>query len=77
MNDDANENNAAGNYRINNNKATTSRPFKHKAKIIGSTPYNNSRLDAEVVVPLKYLGNFWRSFDLPLINWEIEPNLSC
>ena len=29
-------------------------------------------LDAEVVVPLKYLNNFWRYFDLPLINCEID-----
>ena len=32
--------------------------------------------DAEVVVPLKYLSNFWRSLDLPLINCEIEIDLS-
>ena len=57
MNHDANENNTAGNYRINNNK-TTSKSFKHKTKIIGSTTANNSRLDAEVVVPVKYLSNF-------------------
>ena len=34
------------------------------------------RLDAEVVVPLKYLSNFWRSFELRLINFEIDLNLS-
>ena len=34
-------------------------------------------LDAEVVVPLKDLSNFWRSFDLLLINCEIELDLSC
>ena len=31
---------------------------------------------AEVVVPLKYLSNFWRSLDLPLINCEIELDLT-
>ena len=45
-------------------------------KIIGSTLNNSSRLDAEVVVQLKYLSNFWRSLDLLLINFEIELDLS-
>ena len=40
-------------------------------KLIGITSNNNSRLDAEVVVSLKYLSNFWRSIDLHLINCEI------
>ena len=39
---------------------------------MGSTSNNNSRLNVEVVVPLKYLSNFWTSLDLPLISWEIE-----
>ena len=33
-------------------------------------------LDSEVVVSLKYLSNFWRSLDLPLINCEIKLDLS-
>ena len=37
--------------------------FEYKTKLIGST---------QVVVPLKYLGTFWRSLDFPLINSEIE-----
>ena len=60
VNDDANENNDAGNYRINNNKMTTSKSF---------------RLDVEVV-PLKYLSKFWRFLDLSLINCKIELDLS-
>ena len=47
-----------------------------KTKIIGITSNNNSRLNAEVVVPLKYLSIFWRSLDLPLINCEIELDLT-
>ena len=39
-------------------------------------PNNNNILDAEVVVPLKYLSNFWRFLDLPLINCEIELDLT-
>ena len=28
--------------------------------------------EAEVVIPLKYLSNFWRSLNIPLINCEVE-----
>ena len=57
VNDDANKNNDAGNYRIDNNKTTTSKPSEYKTKVTGSVPDKNSRLNAEVVVPLKYLSN--------------------
>ena len=72
---DANENNAASNCMLNKNKTTKSKSFKHKTKIIGSTSANNSRLDVEAVVPLKYLNNFWKSLDLSLISCEIELDL--
>ena len=75
INDDANKNNAA-NKRRNSNKTITSKSFEYKTKLIGSTPDDNNILDAEVVVPLKYLSNFWRSPDLSLINCETEPVLS-
>ena len=74
MNNAANENDAANN-KINNNK-TTSRSFEYKTMIIGSASANINRLSAEVAVPLKYLNNFWRSLNLPLINCEIELDLS-
>ena len=75
VNDTANENNYANNFRIHNNKITTSKSFQYKTKSKGRTPNNDDRLDAEVVVPLKYLSNFWRSLDLALIKCEIEPDL--
>ena len=28
--------------------------------------------ETEIVIPLKYLSNFWRSLDIPLINCEVE-----
>ena len=59
-----------------NNKTITSKSFKYKTKMIGSTSDNENRLNTEVVVPLKYLSNFWRSLDLALINCEIELNFS-
>ena len=33
-------------------------------------------LNVEVTIPLKYRSNFWRSLDLPLINCEIEHEIS-
>ena len=76
INDSANENNCANNYRINNNKTATSKSFEYQTKLIESTPNNNSSLNAEVVVPLKDFSNVWRSLDLPLINCEIELGLA-
>ena len=72
---ETNENYAANN-RINDNKTIASKSFEYKTKLKESTPNNNSILDAEVFVPLKYLSIFWRSFDFPLINREIEIDLS-
>ena len=63
------------NYRRNNNKTTTRKSFEYMMKIRVSTPANSNRLDVEVVVPLKYLSNFLRFLDLPLINCEIELDL--
>ena len=70
VNDNANENNADS-YRISNKKSITSESFKFKTKIIGSTLNDNNKLDAKLVVPLKYFSNFWRFLDLRLINCEI------
>ena len=74
MNDNTTENNA-DNFRINNKKIITTKSFKYKTKIIGSTPNDNNILDAEIVVPLKYLSNFWRSLHLLLVDSEIELHL--
>ena len=32
--------------------------------------------NAEIVVPLKYLSNFFRSLEMPLINWKIHLELN-
>ena len=72
--DDANENNDAGNYRINNKKATRSKSSEYKTKLIGPASANTNTLDTEIVVPLKYLSNFLRYLHLPLL--EIELHLS-
>ena len=74
--DDANENNPAGNCIKNNYKTTISKLFEYKTKIKGNAAENNSRLDPKVVVLLKYWSNFWRSFNLLLINFEIRIDFS-
>ena len=48
VNDDKNENENAGNYRINNNKATTSNSFEYRRKTVGNTPATINRLYREV-----------------------------
>ena len=75
VSDDGDKNNAADNYRIIDTKTKTSKSFEYKAKIIRNTPDNNSRLNAKVAVPLKYLSSFWRLFELP--NCEIGLDFSC
>ena len=45
--------------------------FIFKAKITGQTG-NNGTKDVEIMVPLKYLRNFWRTLEMPLINCEIN-----
>ena len=42
-----------------------SESFKSKVKITGKTPDNRKTKDAEIIVPLKYLSNFWRTFEMP------------
>ena len=64
------------NNKINNCETTASESFAYKTKTTGSTPNNNNILDAEVVVPLKYLSNFWRSLDFPFISCKIKLDLS-
>ena len=45
--------------------------FKLKQKIAGSTG-NNSTKAVQIMVPLKYLSNFWRTLEMPLINCKIN-----
>ena len=48
--------------------SSNSESFKHKTSIVGKTPQNNDSLtNAKVVIPLKYLSNFWRVLNIPLI----------
>ena len=49
----------------------TANSFKFKAKITGQTG-NDGTKDVEIMVPLKYLSNFWRNLEMPLINCEVN-----
>ena len=42
-----------------------------KAKITGQTGDDGTK-DVEIIVPLKYLSNFWRTLEMPLINCEVN-----
>ena len=46
-------------------------------KLTGQTGNNGTKI-VEIMIPLKYLGDFWRTIQMPLINWEItlDPNWS-
>ena len=54
------------------NNIEDSESFKSKIKITGKTPNNNNEKDVEIMVPLKYLSNFWRTLEMPLINCEVN-----
>ena len=45
--------------------------FNFKAKIPGQTGDDETK-NVEIMVPLKYLSNFWRTLDMPLINCEVN-----
>ena len=73
-NDDDDDNN------FNNIKIVNSNAFKYKNKIIGNT-YNvddankDGTQEVEIAIPLKYLGNFWRALNIPLISCEVSLEL--
>ena len=60
---------------------TNSESFKYKSSITGRTSNANKgteqgnakiKKNREIVVPLKYLNNFWKNLDIILINCEIS-----
>ena len=62
--------------------ADNSSSFKYKIKLLGKVTevVRNAagvgRLNVEIVVPLNYLSNFFRSLEMPLINCKIKLNLT-
>ena len=55
-----------------NDNLANSESFKSKVKITGKTPKNGNTKDVEIIVPLKYLSNIWRTLEMPLINCEVN-----
>ena len=51
-----------------NNKNTS---FKFKQEITGVAIAGGTK-KVEIIMPLKYLINFWRTLEMPLINCEIN-----
>ena len=45
--------------------------FNFKVKFTGQTGNNGTKY-VEIIVPLKYLSNFWRTLEMPLINCEVN-----
>ena len=80
LSDDADDNN------FDNIKVINSNTFKYKNKITGYT-YNvdagaqgydvnkTGAQEVELAIPLKYLGNFWRALNIPLISCEVSLEL--
>ena len=66
------------NHVIDFNGGNATDSFSFKTKITGQTAADNNngnitgRVNAEIMVPLKYLSNFWRALEMPLISCEIE-----
>ena len=62
--------------------ADNSTSFKYKVNLLGNIDAANpdnalvGRLNVKIVVPLKYLSNFFRSLEMPLINCKIKLNLT-
>ena len=59
-------------YSIKNSES-----FNYKTSITGKLDHENvEKDDVKIVMPLKYLSNFWRTLDIPLINSEVSLTLT-
>ena len=58
--------------------ANNSSSFKYKVSLFGNPvpDGNEAKRSVKVVAPLKYLSNFFRSLEMPLINCKIKLNLT-
>ena len=56
---------------VNFNEANATDSFSFKTKITGQTN-DDGTININIMVPLKYLGNFWRTLEMPWINCEVE-----
>ena len=49
--------------------------FKYKSSFIGNTENNGIKNGVKIAIPLKYLSNFLRSLEMPLINCKVKLSL--
>ena len=73
-------------YNGPNKNVISSKSFKYKTSITGSTyvaatagDYDENKegtKKVEIAVPFKHLSNFWKTLDIPLINCEVSLALS-
>ena len=71
--DEPSETDAVSNLTFGNSNS-----FKYKVELLGYTVLDGAiaKRNTKVVVPLKYLSNFFRSLELSLINCKIKFNLT-
>ena len=52
--------------------------FNYKVKLLSNLVVDGNivKLSVKIVVPLKYLSNFFRSLEMPLINCKVKLNLT-
>ena len=69
----------ATNFNANIANTDDYKSVKYKAKLLETTvaqvtQYNANEIlkNETIAVPLKYLSNFWRSLEMPLINSKAE-----
>ena len=48
-----------------------SKSFISRVKITGNTPANGNTKDAEIIVSIKYLSNFWKILEIPLVHLKL------
>ena len=92
LTDDTNDNNFPNENVINSESfkyktSVTGSTYNVDAKItnaegneINNPVYDRNKSgkkEVEIAVPLKYLINFWRDLDMPLINWAVSLILTC
>ena len=91
LNDDANLNNFANNNVVSSNSFqykneiigntynvdSTIAPAAGGARVANPNydANNSGKKNVELAIPLKYLGNFWRALDIPLISCEVSLEL--
>ena len=57
---------------VNFNETNATDSFNSNAKITVQTDDDGEIDNFEIMVPLKYLSNFWRTLKMPLINCEVN-----